>query len=72
MLKYILFPIYGSILFEIYSKYGQDIHCENYEQFEKLFTSGKICSADIKPTISKLTNNFIKDIREEMIKYSFN
>lgn len=65
IIKYILFELYPEgFLVKRDEKYGGDVYFANYAEFETAFSTKKIGSVDLKPTIAELLIEWIRPLRE--------
>ena len=70
LLKYLVFPRLeeGGFIIDRDEKYGGSVNFETYDELEKHFIEGKICSVDIKPALAREIIKIISPIRTQVMK----
>ncbi|MEM0156392.1 MAG: tyrosine--tRNA ligase [Thermoplasmataceae archaeon] len=64
ILQYVIMPYFnGEVKIERPAKFGGDVIIENFEEFERLYTGGKIHPMDVKATVARYTDRMVKPIR---------
>lgn len=62
--KHIVFPALGSMLLVRPEKWGGNLTYETYVDLERDYVEGKICAADLKPSVALALNKLIEPVRQ--------